>query len=413
MKQRVKDLYIIYRQERKKHLFSKEQNSVVMAYHSNSPLSEDPSSYWETISKLLSGTNGASWDAAFANRQYEQAPRMSLVPSTISSAEWQHRHLYSTVSATSRNDRGNYFTSCTAYRALYESADVQSSEVGESPLDIQYIETCRSSLDTAKDLSIGLNKRGNVSLVTFPIDPRPRADNSPQRSCSSKYILGPEAWAGTPLLPRFVMAAEAPGEGVCYFYDDGSHCQTTIEGKEVNAWLGVTKAGKPRRRLAIACKGCRERKIKCDPGVPRCKQCDKFGRVCKFENVLVICFALINSKKTDSRILADPGECLVDDPIQYQLLRWRHGPRLSRMAIDPLSVLTMPFETEYSFVFTGQRANLKRGQLGASIMGLRSLYRFRRKARNYRYKLNDSNKSNCTRSGCFLRIGADLKPNCR
>lgn len=100
----------------------------------------------------------------------------------------------------------------------------------------------------------------------------------------SKDGLGPKIWTGTHFLPRFVRAAEVPGEGMCYFYDDGSHCKTVIDGEVVNAHWGVTKAGKPRKRLAIACITCREKKIKCDPDYPRCVQCEKFGRICKFKN---------------------------------------------------------------------------------------------------------------------------------
>ena len=96
--------------------------------------------------------------------------------------------------------------------------------------------------------------------------------------------LGPKIWTGTQFLPRFVRQAEVPGEGMCYFYDDGTHCKTVIDGEVVNAHWGVTKAGKPRKRLAIACITCREKKIKCDPDYPRCVQCEKFGRVCKFKN---------------------------------------------------------------------------------------------------------------------------------
>ncbi|OAR01308.1 hypothetical protein LLEC1_03945 [Akanthomyces lecanii] len=84
-------------------------------------------------------------------------------------------------------------------------------------------------------------------------------------SLASKDSLGPKIWTGTHFLPRFLRAAEVPGEGMCYFYDDGTHCKTIIDGEYVNAHWGVTKAGKPRKRLAIAC-------------------CDKFGRVCKFKN---------------------------------------------------------------------------------------------------------------------------------
>ncbi|KAI9647388.1 hypothetical protein NHQ30_003773 [Ciborinia camelliae] len=96
--------------------------------------------------------------------------------------------------------------------------------------------------------------------------------------------LGPKIWTGTQFLPRFVKQADVAGEGLCYFYDDGTHCKTVIDGEVVNAHWGVTKAGKPRKRLAIACITCREKKIKCDPDYPRCVQCEKFGRVCKFKN---------------------------------------------------------------------------------------------------------------------------------
>ena len=74
-----------------------------------------------------------------------------------------------------------------------------------------------------------------------------------------------------------------PGEGLCYVYDDGSHVRKIIDGEAVNAQWGVTKAGKPRKRLAIACITCREKKIKCDPSEPKCVQCDKAGRECRFQ----------------------------------------------------------------------------------------------------------------------------------
>ena len=83
-------------------------------------------------------------------------------------------------------------------------------------------------------------------------------------------------------LPRVVGEQEIPGEGLCWLYEDGSICKKVIDGEEVKAEWGVTKAGKPRKRLAIACTTCREKKIKCDPGVPKCVQCDKFGRECRF-----------------------------------------------------------------------------------------------------------------------------------
>ena len=129
-----------------------------------------------------------------------------------------------------------------------------------------------------------------------PLGPPTSAHNPPSTPTNSagseappvKDGLGPKIWTGTHFLPRFVRAAEVPGEGMCYFYDDGSHCKTVIDGEAVNAHWGVTKAGKPRKRLAIACVTCREKKIKCDPDYPRCVQCEKFGRVCKFKNAYVL-----------------------------------------------------------------------------------------------------------------------------
>ncbi|KAK5662993.1 hypothetical protein OQA88_6407 [Cercophora sp. LCS_1] len=112
----------------------------------------------------------------------------------------------------------------------------------------------------------------------------PKTPDSVAEAIPVKDGLGPKIWTGTHFLPRFVTAKEVPGEGMCYFYDDGSHCKTVIDGEAVNAHWGVTKAGKPRKRLAIACVTCREKKIKCDPDYPRCVQCEKFGRVCTFKN---------------------------------------------------------------------------------------------------------------------------------
>ena len=96
--------------------------------------------------------------------------------------------------------------------------------------------------------------------------------------------IGPRIWTGRGFLPRFVGERIMPGEGPCYFYDDSSHCRTVIDGELVNPHWGVTKAGRPRKRLAVACLTCREKKIKCDPDYPKCVQCVKFGRHCKFKN---------------------------------------------------------------------------------------------------------------------------------
>ena len=91
--------------------------------------------------------------------------------------------------------------------------------------------------------------------------------------------------ASNPTKPVLKVVGEQniQGEGICYLYEDGSHVKKYIDGETVNAQWGVTKAGKPRKRLAIACINCREKKIRCDPGEPKCVQCDRSGRECRFQ----------------------------------------------------------------------------------------------------------------------------------
>lgn len=80
-----------------------------------------------------------------------------------------------------------------------------------------------------------------------------------------------------------VQESVVDGKGLCYIYSDGTICPKSINGDTVNPKWGTTKAGKPRKRLGQACNTCREKKIRCDPQVPKCAQCQKFGRDCKFE----------------------------------------------------------------------------------------------------------------------------------
>ncbi|OJD33438.1 c6 transcription factor [Diplodia corticola] len=86
---------------------------------------------------------------------------------------------------------------------------------------------------------------------------------------------------GSTRAARCVGQQQVAGEGMCYVYEDGSYCRTVIDGEAVNPQWGVTKAGKPRKRLAQACLTCREKKIKCEPGVPKCAQCTRARRTCR------------------------------------------------------------------------------------------------------------------------------------
>jgi hypothetical protein len=94
-----------------------------------------------------------------------------------------------------------------------------------------------------------------------------------------------ERGAPVPTLPTQVVEERyVPGKGVCYIYADQSLCPKSIDGEPVNPSWGLTKAGKARKRLAQACIPCREKKIKCHPNKPRCDQCQKSGRECRFES---------------------------------------------------------------------------------------------------------------------------------
>lgn len=74
---------------------------------------------------------------------------------------------------------------------------------------------------------------------------------------------------------------EIPGEGNFHLYDGGYRIPTQIDGEQVNPAWGLTKANKPRKRLALACLDCREKKIKCEPGAISCVQCEKAKRPCR------------------------------------------------------------------------------------------------------------------------------------
>jgi hypothetical protein len=64
---------------------------------------------------------------------------------------------------------------------------------------------------------------------------------------------------------------------------------------------------------------------------------------------------------------SDPGDCLVDNPIQYWLLRRQQYPRLSRMGLDLFSIPAMSSELERIFSLTGQMVTAQRSRLQADI----------------------------------------------
>lgn len=109
--------------------------------------------------------------------------------------------------------------------------------------------------------------------------PQPR----PSRSYSSTSLRATGHDIMTWQHGRVIFEEDVPGKGLCYVYDDGTICPKEINGDTVNPKWGTTKAGKPRKRLGQACNTCREKKIKCDPGYPKCSQCLRFNRECRFD----------------------------------------------------------------------------------------------------------------------------------
>ncbi|SMR57168.1 unnamed protein product [Zymoseptoria tritici ST99CH_1A5] len=80
---------------------------------------------------------------------------------------------------------------------------------------------------------------------------------------------------------KYVGVREVPGEGTFHLYEGGFRIPTHVDGETVNPAWGLTKANKPRKRLAMACLDCREKKIKCEPGAVSCLQCEKAKRTCR------------------------------------------------------------------------------------------------------------------------------------
>ncbi len=74
-------------------------------------------------------------------------------------------------------------------------------------------------------------------------------------------------------------------------YEIDRHSQGAVG---VNPWhdapshseWGITKAGKPRKRLARACLNCRHKKIRChpNPSSMKCSQCERTDLDCRFES---------------------------------------------------------------------------------------------------------------------------------
>lgn len=80
------------------------------------------------------------------------------------------------------------------------------------------------------------------------------------------------------LIPRVIHGSQKTSEKSGPLYRDKFDSENVVD----LGW-GLSKAGKPRKRLPEACVNCRYKKIKCHPGSPKCLPCRKSGKECRFE----------------------------------------------------------------------------------------------------------------------------------
>ncbi|KAI9726085.1 MAG: hypothetical protein M1828_002093 [Chrysothrix sp. TS-e1954] len=116
--------------------------------------------------------------------------------------------------------------------------------------------------------------------------PETQNSKSPATHRSESHATSVE-YASPPLAnphKHVVGVKEIPGHGENYVFSDASTVPTQINGDPVNPNWGITKAGKPRKRLAQACTECREKKVKCEPGeteTSKCNHCSRLNRDCR------------------------------------------------------------------------------------------------------------------------------------
>jgi hypothetical protein len=94
--------------------------------------------------------------------------------------------------------------------------------------------------------------------------------------------------SATSQLENYLGVQQVPGQGVFHTYRDGSWIPAGVDGEVDHPVWGLTKAGKARKRLALACFNCRARKTRCEPAQKGCLQCEKRGRSCRW---YVMCFS--------------------------------------------------------------------------------------------------------------------------
>ena len=231
-------------------------NSMFTHDNSSSASSPLPPSHYDSPRRLPSGSPRR--DVLQEHNHYNARQNTDANLQTTRHVPVSHDGLYE-----SRYARPNI----TPYQTSpYRRSEPESNLPGPPPDNARaaYQTPITTPLSTSYPRHHDGNDYNAASPAPFP------AQNSQEFSRPSKPVKKP------------IREDHVPGEGMCYIYDDGSHVRKVIDGESVNAQWGVTKAGKPRKRLAVACLTCREKKIKCEPGDDKCTQCEKSGRECSY-----------------------------------------------------------------------------------------------------------------------------------
>jgi hypothetical protein len=110
---------------------------------------------------------------------------------------------------------------------------------------------------------------------------------------------------------RYLGRRSFPNEGAFHLYEDGYRFPTQVDGEEVNPRWGLTKANKARKRPAVACLDCREKKTKCELGVNACSQCIKGKRICRQYVLVFLDLTLTLTLSRAPRGLSSSGRDIV------------------------------------------------------------------------------------------------------
>ena len=225
----------------------------------------------------------------------EQLPSLSQILTTEGPSSSSHPQAYAPLTpSTERRESAYTFPHHDPRLSLQRSQPAMPdklkcrSESLPQPHNTGLPPLTQVALHGHRDFSHHTPTRSDPSAASFPHGQLPLHSTSIHDQVSGGELSSPESTnrpQKTPVRPAVVDERVIEGEGLCFIYADGSYCPQTIDGTPVNANWGVTKAGRPRKRLALACLTCREKKIKCNPATESvCDQCRKSGRECRFES---------------------------------------------------------------------------------------------------------------------------------